>query len=466
MNDPARIQETKRELISLGVEYCLSAYVDIHGVLKSKTVPVEKFEKMAMGSELFTAGALDGMGLIGPEQDECAAVPDLDTMIVLPWDKKVAWFAADLFYHDKPYVNCSRTILRNAVEHARSLGYSMNLGVETEFYVYRPTDTGLEQLQPTRFQGPCPAYDVDQTLQALPFLDALVTAMNGLGWGVYSFDAEGGHGQFETDFNYADVLTMADRVTFFRLMAKSIARQHGLVATFMPKPFAKDFRSGAHFNMSLADVATGKNLFDKEHNPPGSLAEQHGIAFPDIGYHFVAGLLKHAEAITAVACPTYNSYKGLIAQGDMPDMSWAPVLRCYGDNNRSAMLRLPMSRPCIENRAPDMAANFYLASALSLRAGLEGVEEASDPGRPFNQNLYQSLSKPSASGVHTLPGGSIHRLPRTLLEALQGFEVDELVPDVFGQEFRDIFLDFKLKEWERDFYQVGQEERDQMLTFL
>ncbi len=466
MNDASLIADTKKQLIDAGVEYCFAAYVDIHGVPKAKTVPIQKFEKMAEGSELFTVGAMDGMGLVGPEQDECAAVPDLSTLTIMPWDKRFAWFAADLTYHDEPYQNCPRTILRRAVEDAKQMGYQMNLGVETEFYVYRQSEEGLQQVQDTRFTGTCPAYDVHQTLQASTYLDALVTAMNDLGWGVYSFDAEGGHGQFETDFDYADVLTMADRVTFFRLMAKSIASQHGLIASFMPKPFSTDFRSGAHFNMSLADIDTGKNLFDKEAVGTGALAEKHGITFPDLGYHFVAGLLDHAEAITAVTCPTFNSYKGLIAQGDMPDMSWAPVLRCYGDNNRSAMLRLPMSRPCIENRAPDMSANFYLAAALSLQAGLEGIRNAADPGRPFNQNLYQTLSKPTASGVHTVTGGTVHRLPRTLLEALQAFETDPLVEDAFGAEFQDIFLEFKLGEWERHFYPVAAEERDRMLTFL
>lgn len=466
MNDPAQIAETKKELKARGVQYCFAAYVDIHGVPKAKTVPIDKFEKMAAGSELFTVGAMEGMGLVGPEQDECAAVPDLSTMTVLPWDPRFAWFAADLYYHDEPYVNCSRTILKKAVEEAKALGYVFNLGVETEFYVYRRTENGIEQVQPARFPGPCPAYDVHQTLQGAGYLDTLVRAMNDLGWGVYSFDAEGGHGQFETDFDYADVLTMADRVTFFRLMAKSIAEQHGLVASFMPKPFSADFRSGAHFNMSLADLETGRNLFDRDAVGTGALAEKHGIAFPDLGYHFVAGLLDHADALTAVTCPTFNSYKGLIAQGDMPDMSWAPVLRCYGDNNRSAMLRLPMSRPCIENRAPDMSANFYLSGALSLLAGLDGVKRAADPGRPFNQNLYQSIGKASAKGVHKIKGGSVRRLPRTLLEALEGFESDPLVGQAFGEEFRDIFLHHKIGEWERGFYPVYAEEREKMLTYL
>jgi glutamine synthetase len=247
-------------------------------------------------------------------------------------------------------------------------------------------------------------------------------------------------------------------------MAKTLAQEMGLVASFMPKPTAKDFRSGAHFNMSLADAATGENLFA---GPPGALAEAHGIPFPDIGYHFVAGLLDHAEALTAVTCPTHNSYKGLVAQGEMADMSWAPVLKAYGANNRSAMLRLPMNRPCVENRAPDVAGNFHLGAAMSLEAGLEGVRNRADPGAPMNDNLYLRLDKPTAlDSFPTADGARVKRLPRTLLEALAAFEADPLAAEALGPEMRDIYLGWKLKEWERDFYIVDQGERDRMLDAL
>lgn len=464
--DTAKIRDLKQALQAEGVRYCLAAYVDIHGIPKAKTVPVERFEKMCAGSELFTVGAMDGMGLIGPEKDECAAVPDLDSVMILPWDKRFAWFPSDLYYHGEPYANCSRVVLKRALRKAKARGYRFNLGVETEFYVFRDSEDGIAPLPKGRFLGPCPAYDVDQTVQSIAFLDRMVQAMNGLGWGVYSFDAEGGHGQYELDFDYADALAMADRLVFLRFMAKTIARELGLTASFMPKPFAGDFRSGAHFNMSLASIDTGLNLFDKTQVPTGMLAEKYGIAFPDLGYHFVAGLLDHAPALTAVTCPTHNSYKGLLAQGAMPDMSWAPVLRCYGDNNRSAMLRLPMSRPCIENRAPDIAANFHLSAALSLAAGLDGIERKADPGPPLNDNLYQRAGGISARGRIETEYGMVERLPRTLIEALQGFEEDPLVSSAFGAALRDIFLAFKLKEWERDFYQVSAEERARHLTFI
>ena len=303
------------------------------------------------------------------------------------------------------------TILKRALARATTRGLVFKLGVEAEFYVYRKEPDGYHPLTRQRFLGPCPAYDVYQNMQAMPFLDPMVRHMNSLGWEVYSFDQEGGHGQIELDFAYTDALTTCDRLIFMRFMAKQVASSIGAIASFMPKPFSNDFRSGAHFNMSLASAAHDANIFDRAHSPVGALGERYQIDFPDAAFHFVGGLLAHAPALTAVCCPTFNSYKGLIAQGDMPDMSWAPVLRCYGRNNRSAMIRLPMNRPCVENRSPDISANFYLAAALSVAAGLDGMEHKTDPGAPWNENLYELVEgRPvegrSHGGTHAGPAAT------------------------------------------------------------
>ncbi|MEM7694196.1 MAG: glutamine synthetase [Pseudomonadota bacterium] len=462
MNDPQRVAETRAKLEAAGVAYCFATYVDIHGVPKAKAVPLASFEKMCAGSELFTVGAMEGMGLVGPEKDECAVVPDLDSLIIFPWDNRFAWFAGDLYYHGAPYQNCSRTILKRALARAADNGFGFNLGVETEFYVFRD-EAGRKPLAERRHLGMVPAYDVGQTMQAMPYLDRMVSAMNTLGWDVYSFDAEGGHGQHEFDFAYADALTMADRLTFFRFMAKTIAQDMGLFASFMPKPFADDFRSGAHFNMSLSDAA-GENVFA---GPAGAMAARHGIDVPDIAYHFVGGLLAHAGAITAVTNPTHNSYKGLLAKGAMVDVSWAPVLRTYGKNNRSAMLRMPMNRPCVENRTPDISCNFYLGAALSLTAGLDGIATATDPGAPMNDNLYITLGAATASRrLSKADGSTVERLPRTLIEALEAFEDDPIAGEALGPEMRDIYLGWKLNEWERDFYAVDDGERARTLHLI
>lgn len=447
--DERRVREMQRELQSKGVRFCFAAYVDIHGVPKGKAVPIEKFAKMCAGSELFTVGAMEGMGLVGPHEDECAAVPDLDSLIIAPWDPRLAWFAADLEYHGAPYANDSRTILRRQLARAARRGWRMNVGIETEFYVLRPrAQGGHDTLAAVRYQGVCPAYDLHQTVQSLDFLAPMVEALNELGWGVYSFDQEGGHSQYELDFDYADALTMADRFVFLRVMAKEYARRIGCIASFMPKPFPSDFRSGAHHNISLAETASGRNLFEGDIR--GAPSHQ---GFSPLAYQFAGGLLDHADAVTAVACPTYNSYQGLLAQGDMPDTSWAPVVRCLGHNNRSAMLRLPMSRPCIENRAADMAMNPYLSFALHLAAGLDGIERGVEPGLARNDNLYQATDEAAL-------------LPRTLLDALRGLRADPLVDEAFGGEMKQIFLRQKTREWERHFYQVSPRQLDDMLTFV
>jgi len=457
--DPQKVASVRSELESQGVRYLLSSYVDIHGVPKSKVNPIEAIEKMANGSELFTVGALEGMGLIGPQEDECAAVPDLDTGVVCPWDRRFALFFGDLYYHGEPYPNDSRQILKRQMKRAADLGLTLNLGVEPEFYVFRvdPHTGERSGLSKTRYGGICPCYDVYQVQNSMEFLEPMVEYMNELGWGVFSFDQEGGHSQFEFDANYADALTMSDRLVFLRLMAKQVAESMGCVASFMPKPFANDFRSGCHFNMSIASTETGENLFapEADSNP---FAQKHGINVSKMAYHFAAGVLKHAKAITAVTSPTYNSYQGFLAQGNMADVTWAPVLVAYGKNNRSAMLRLPLNRYCVENRAPDMSVNPYLAAALHLAAGLEGIEQELDPGEPVNENIY-SLTKREikASGVDFLPG--------TLLHAIEAFEDDELVGEVLG-DMKDIYIQQKTLEWEREFYDVHDSQRDYRLTFL
>lgn len=458
MTDPQQATDLQERLAREGVEYCFATYVDVHGISKTKCVPISHLADMVRGSELFTVGALEGMGLVGPHFDECASVPDLSTATILPWDRKYCWFASDLYFHGEPYENCSRIILKKALAKAAAKNLKFNLGIEPEFYVYRRTAEGLAPLQHEAFHGPTPAYDLHQISLAGPFLEQLTRYVEDLGWGLYSFDQEGGHGQFEIDFGYADALTTADRLTFFRFMVKSLARAHGAVASFMPKPFSNDFRSGAHHNMSLMDTRTGEHLFDAKARAAGEIARGYGLDATDETLHFAGGLLEHAEALCAITCPTHNSYKGLIARGDMPDMSWAPVLQAYGRNNRSAMLRLPMNRPCIENRAPDMSANFYLSSAFSLHAGLDGFDRKIDPGQPLNDNLYLEASLRA--------GRNVRRLPRTLLEATEALEASVFAREVLGDAFVDIFAAQKKKEWEAQFYAVSAAERDQYLTFV
>ena len=308
-----------------------------------------------------------------------------------------------------------------------------NLGIETEFFILREDANG--KAVPIGPNPPLskPAYDVRTMLECMPVVEDIVKAMNQLGWGVYSFDQEDAPGQFETDFAYADGLTMADRFTFFRLMANAIAQEHGYFASFMPKPFRDRTGSGAHFNISLADRKTAKNLFDDPSDP-------RGCGMSKLGYQFIAGVLRHARAIAAVIAPTVNSYKRLVARGSMSGFTWAPIFVCYGNNNRTNMLRIPMNGPRIECRAADMSCNVYLGAAMILAAGLEGIKQDLDPGQPHRENMY--LSSPEM-----LASQNIALLPRTLGEAIDAFEADPLSEAVMGPLMYKTFINFKRNEW-------------------
>ena len=442
--------QIKTDLQQKGVRYALASFVDLHGMAKAKAVPLPHLGQMARGSELFTGAALDGV----PQEvsdDEVAAVPDAASLTILPWQKEVAWFASDLHLGGEPFAACSRNVLHRVRAEAAAMGYRFNLGIETEFFVLKRNGAGDLVPYSERDTLDKPAYDVRGLLDNLPWLDELVQAMNDLGWGVYSFDHEDGPGQFETDFDYAEVLTMADRLTFFKLMAKEIAHRHGLIATFMPKPFGDRTGSGAHYNMSLADLASGENLFVDPAGKPAAVSR--------LAEHFIAGILRHAAAICAVIAPTVNSYKRLVAQGSMSGFTWAPVFVCYGNNNRTNMLRIPSPGGRVECRAADISCNPYLGGAMILAAGLEGIREQLDPGDPNLVNAYTLTPEQLAERGITM-------LPRTLGEAIEAFAADPLSRKVFGDALFDSFVAYKREEWQSYHCTVSDWEMKRYLEFF
>jgi glutamine synthetase len=229
---------------------------------------------------------------------------------------------------------------------------------------------------------------------------------------------------------------MADRYVFFRHLAKKIAGDHGLLATFMPKPFADKTGNGAHFNMSLYDLATGTNLFKQDPKD-----DPKGLGLTQLGYAFIAGILKHGCALCAAFAPTVNSYKRLIRRGAMGYYSWAPVFNSFGTNNRTNSIRVPMGGGRCESRNADSACNPYLAATLALAAGLEGIRENLDPGRPQTENLYEfDDAELAARGVQALP--------RNLAEAVQAFEDDPFTEEVLGAALKKEFITYKRAEWE------------------
>ncbi len=298
-------QRLAAALSEKGVQYVFASFIDITGRAKSKCVPVQLLPALLAGHERYTPRGMGNLGRMTPDEDECVAMPDPSTLAILPWDRRIAFMAADLHYGGSaPFAHCTRSILKRQTDAAAESGYVMNLGVETEVYVVKePSSREWNYLQPMAPSGglrPTPAYDVECTLDALRFLDPMVQAMNECGFGVFSFDHEGGDGQYEFDFDYASALEMADRLTLFRLMVKQVAKSAGLMATFMPKPYTEAWGSGAHFNMSLADAETGENLFR-------DADDARGQGWSKAAYGFVAGILRHAPALSAICSPTFKS---------------------------------------------------------------------------------------------------------------------------------------------------------------
>jgi glutamine synthetase len=438
-------------LAAAGVRYCVASFADMHGVAKTKMVPISHHKNMLAGSEMFTGAALDGV----PQEvsdDEVCSVPDPASCAILPWAPEIAWFASDLHYHGEPFEACSRSLLKRQLARAASLGYRFNFGIEAEFFVLKDkAEGGFEPLS-NRAHLAKPAYDFARLLDNFPWMDELVAAMNTLGWDVYSFDHEDGIGQFEIDFNYADGLTMADRYVFFRMMAHEIARKHGGFASFMPKPYADRAGSGAHFNMSLADAVTGENLFKDANDPKG-------CGLSGLGYHFIAGVLNHLPAICAMVAPSVNSYKRLVKQGSASGFTWAPVLCCYGNNNRTNALRIPMGGGRVELRAADSSCNPYLGAALVLAAGLEGIEQKRDPGPPNIENMY-------LKGPEELAALGIKTLPESLSDAIEAFAADSLSEQVLGTAMYQAWLAFKRDEWASYTHHVSNWEYDRYLKFF
>jgi glutamine synthetase len=448
--DTAYSKQTS-ELADAGVRYVTAAWIDILGRSRGKSHPIARLPELLAGFARYTPRGINGIGQMDPVEEEVTAIPDLDTLTILPWDKRFAWMASDM-WSDKgePFALCPRSILKRQIERAAEQGYRCTLGIEPEFYLYRPenlTSSSFGDLTASGAVEPSPAYDVETTYDVSQFLDEVVTTMKEIGLEAFAMGAEGGVNQFEIDFYYRDLLEMADRVTLFRLMIHQVAKQHGLAATFMPKPFANLWGSGAHFNLGLCTL-------DEEEESVlriGGSSVGGEDEWSKESKYFIGGLLKHARALTAITNPLVNSYKRLTPRLVDGAVSWAPIKIAYGPNNRSCMIRVPENRPAIEVRNPDASANVYLTGAFLLAAGLDGISNEIDPG----PEMIELASEHE----------EIERLPRTLLEAIEAFEEDELSHEVFGEEFIREYVTTKHEEWEQDHLPVSDAERTRHLPY-
>jgi glutamine synthetase len=266
----------------------------------------------------------------------------------------------------------------------------------------------------------------------LDLMTTLLKHMQKLGWAPYANDHEDANCQFEINWEYADALTTCDRHIFFRWMVRTVAEEHGLTATFMPKPFSHLTGNGCHFHQSLWNIETGKNAFYNADDAYGLSAT---------AYYFIGGLMAHARALSAICAPTVNSYKRLVRGAPKSGATWAPVYITYGGSNRTQMIRIP-GPGRLENRAIDGAVNPYLATACMLAAGLDGIKNQLDPGPANIENLYEVPEE-------VLQQRGIGFLPATLHEAVDALAHDEVIQAALGEEYARYFIDVKRDEWKR-----------------
>lgn len=448
-------EQVRARMKDEGIEFIIVQFVDIHGSPKAKMVPVACFDSVIDTGAGFAGGALWGLGQ-GPHSHDLMARIDISTYTRLPWLPNTVRFAADLYVDDQPYMYCPRLNLKRVLREAADAGYVYNAGMEPEFFlVTRDSEGGIRPWDPVgidTLRKPC--YDFRSMSPAIAFLQELTTSLNGLGWGVYQADHEDANSQFEVNFEYADALTTADRVTFFKMTTAQLAAKYGAIATHMAKPFANQTGSGLHLHFHLASRGSGANLFEDHSDAQGL-----GLSAP--AYHFLGGILQHARALVAVSSPTVNCYKRLqIGSGLLSPrsgFSWVPAFVSYGDNNRTQMIRTA-GPGHFEDRTVSAACNPYLALAVHLTAGLEGMKQKTMPGQPNLGNMYErTLAEIQASGVKLLP--------QSLSEALDELKQDAVVRGGMGP-IAEEFLALKAKEWESYDRQVTPFEVEQYLTMI
>ncbi|MBO67356.1 MAG: type III glutamate--ammonia ligase [Acidiferrobacteraceae bacterium] len=421
-----------------GIKYFLVSFVDLFGVLRSKLVPARAIGTMQKEGAGFAGFAawLD----MTPAHPDMFSIPDPSSLIQLPWKPEVAWLAGDLWMGGKQVEASPRVALKRQIERAAKNGQYMKTGVECEFFLVNAEGTSISDINDTQ-EKPC--YDQSALMRRYDVISEICDCMIALGWQPYQNDHEDANGQFEMNWEFDDALVTADRHVFFKYMVKAIAEKHGLRATFMPKPFANLTGNGCHAHVSLWDKTGKKNLFS---------SRQDSLGLTKLAYSFLAGILHSADALAAVFNPTVNSYKRIDAQTTLSGASWSPNAITYGGNNRTHMVRVP-DRGRFELRLMDGAANPYLLQAGILVAGLDGIANKRDPGKPVELNMYTE--------GHKLK--NVRRLPPNLSEALKVFQKSNVLRGGFGQELVDSYAKLKLSEWKSYSASITPWERDHTL---
>ena len=425
------------------IEFVRLQFTDIFGMLKNVAITASQIEKAVSNQCMFDGSSIEGFVRI--DESDQYLYPDLKSFRVFPWRPshgKVARLICDVYNTDgTPFVGDPRYVLKRVIQKANDMGYDrFNVGPEAEFFLFKTDEEGKPTTQTNDEAG---YFDLGPLDHGESTRREICMALEQMGFEIEASHHEVAQGQHEIDFKYADALRTADNIMTFKMAVKTIAKRHGLHATFMPKPKAGMNGSGMHINMSLQK--DGKNIFQDASDPNG-LSEE--------AYYFIGGIMRHIKGMAAITNPLVNSYKRLVPGFE------APVYIAWSTTNRSPLIRIPAAADGegtrIELRSPDSAANPYLTLAVCLSAGLEGIREKIEPPQSINANIF-ALSEKEREELH------IDQLPGTLLEAVEELEKDTFIQKVLGDHIAGKYIDAKRKEWHEYRSQVSEWEIQEYL---
>lgn len=424
------------------VEFIRLQFTDIFGILKNVAIPKSQLQKALDNQMMFDGSSIDGFARI--EESDMYLRPDLDSFVIFPWRPqtgKVARLICDVYRPDgTPFEGDPRYILKKAVAEAAKMGYTFNVGPECEFFLFNVDENGAPTTNSNDKAG---YFDLGPNDLGENARRDMVLTLEDMGFIIEASHHECAPAQHEIDFKYGEAVKTADSIMTFKLAVQTIAQRHGLHATFMPKPKANMAGSGMHINMSLEK--DGVNIFADENGKNG-LSED--------AYHFVAGLMKHINGIVAITNPLVNSYKRLIPGFE------APVYIAWSAKNRSPLIRIPASRgkgTRVELRNPDPSANPYLALAVCLIAGLDGIKNKLEVCDSVDANIYAMSKKERKER-------GIESLPETLYDAVKQMEKDELIMNFLGEETAEKYIEAKKAEWKSYKVTVSEWEVNEYLN--
>lgn len=401
------------------IKYFLISFVDLFGVLRSKLVPAHAIKEMQKSGPGFAGFAawLD----MTPADADMFAIPDPDSLIQLPWKKEVGWLASDLWMNGKPVEASPRVMLKKQIKELSKKNFTMKSGVECEYFLISQDGKSIADLRDTQSK---PCYDQSALMRRYDLIKEICDSMIEMGWGPYQNDHEDANGQFEMNWDYSDCLVTADRHAFFKFMVKTLSEKHGLRATFMPKPFENLTGNGCHAHVSVWKGK--KNVF---------LENSDKLGLSKIAYNFLGGVIKNAESLSAFFNPTINSYRRINAPPTKSGATWSPSSISYTGNNRTHMIRIP-DPGRFELRLMDGSANPYLLQAGVLAAGIHGLQNKINPGKPLHCNMYTDYKK-----YPNLP-----KLPDNLDQSLEKLKNNKKMNNFFGKEVISSYLKLRNSE--------------------